>query len=200
MDTRHLPPLTLAYTANHFCPSYTLLTEMVNKCGTNNNLHFLLVEYAHVHTADTAASASPRLPAVSDTWKASPQGSGTLPTNAFTPLFSGLTHAIQRKVKHPLSDRTKVIDATPFPPPNLQHLWSQPLNASATFQHLLKVALFPDALQLLITGTIEMHPPRSCNLITSPRSTAQRLITLSAEPLTHLEVPTALNRPAANYT
>jgi hypothetical protein len=52
------PPghLTLAYTDKNYCPTYSLVSELTKKGGSNNNLHFLSVEYPHVQTADTAGS------------------------------------------------------------------------------------------------------------------------------------------------
>jgi hypothetical protein len=67
-------------------------------------------------------------------------------------------------VKHPPADRARVIVDTLFPPPNQKHLWEQPLRASDTTHTLLHLGLFPHALQRNIVGTIDIHPPRDCNL------------------------------------
>ena len=120
------PAFALAYTKDHYCPSYTLTNELVKKAGTNNNLHFLLVEFPHVTTAETADDPHFRLTSVSDEWKPSPPAPGTLPSLPFAPLYHAFPCAIQRKVKHPPADRASVVVTTLFPPPNQKHLWSNP--------------------------------------------------------------------------
>jgi hypothetical protein len=73
------PNFTLACTKAHYCPSFTLTNELVKKGGTNNNLHFLLVDFPHVHTAETADDPNSRLSNVSDDWKP-PLSAPALPT------------------------------------------------------------------------------------------------------------------------
>jgi hypothetical protein len=119
------PPasLTLAYTDKCYCPAYTLVTELTKTGATNNNLHFLSVDFPHIQTVETTVNPDPFHMGVSDEWKTLNNGEGTLPIHSFASLHLGKPNDIHRKVKHPLTDRTRVIDTTPFPPPDLQHLW-----------------------------------------------------------------------------
>jgi hypothetical protein len=83
-----------------------LVTELTKKDGTNNNLHFLSVDYPHIQTAETAGNPVPHLMGVSDEWKFLNNDEGTLPIRSFASLHLGKPNAIHRKVKHPLTDRT----------------------------------------------------------------------------------------------
>ncbi len=115
------PNLTLVYTKHHYCPSYTITNKLVKKAGTNNNIHFLLVEFPHVTTAETADDLLPASPVSPTTGRPPPRLQVPSPpylsppsTTASPVLFSALAPL----PLSPLSPSGLISVAASAPPPS----------------------------------------------------------------------------------